>query len=193
MQSLTSLSHLLFGTNSHSGWSLMSSFWSGNQFRLAAEGGLSFSDAELKRIQSSMNARTLAATEFTRPRQSLAIANASKEELQCQLDCPGVVGGRYGAEVVASCRVLMPPFRVSPTHCGWFQMLKNSARNWRRAPRSSLKRKSLKREIFQLSRPGPRTPLRCVRYPTSLGLAWKRRTCQTTCGWYGGSPLCHSR
>src|SRR5215469_15241580 len=53
----------------------------------------------------------------------------------------------------------MPPFCVSPTHCGWFQTLKNSARNWRLVPRSWLKTKFLNTDRFQLSRPGPRTPL----------------------------------
>src|SRR5215469_17508930 len=55
--------------------------------------------------------------------------------------------------------VLMPPFSVSPTHWGWFQRLKNSARNWRSVPCFSPMRKFLNREMFQLSRPGPRTPL----------------------------------
>lgn len=72
------LGHLLLGSNSHSGRSLMSAFWSGNQFRLAAQGGLAFSDPEVKRIQASMNARMLAATEFTGQVQSLATDNLSE-------------------------------------------------------------------------------------------------------------------
>lgn len=72
------LGHLLLGTSSHSGRSLMSAFWSGNQFRLAAQGGLAFSDPEVKRIQASMNARTLAATELTQQGQSVA-TNYSSE------------------------------------------------------------------------------------------------------------------
>ncbi len=70
------LGHLLLGTNSHSGRSLMSAFWSGNQFRLAAQGGLEFSSAEVKRIEASMNARTLA--EVTRRAQAPAMANSSE-------------------------------------------------------------------------------------------------------------------
>jgi hypothetical protein len=72
------LGHLLLGTSSHSGRSLMSAFWSGNQFRLVAQGGLAFSAPEVKRIQASMNARTLAATEFTGQGQSLATGNSSE-------------------------------------------------------------------------------------------------------------------
>lgn len=70
------LGHLLLGTNSHSGRSLMSAFWSGSQFRLAAQGGLEFSSAEVKRIKASMNARTLA--EFTPRGPSPATGNASE-------------------------------------------------------------------------------------------------------------------
>lgn len=70
------LGHLLLGTNSHSGRSLMSAFWSGDQFRLAAQGGLEFSSAEVKRIEASMNARTLA--EFTRRGHAPAAGNSSE-------------------------------------------------------------------------------------------------------------------
>jgi len=72
------LGHLLLGTNSHAGPGLMCAFWSGNQFRLAAQGLLAFSDAETKRIQAAMTARTLAATEFTQQGQSVA-TNYSSE------------------------------------------------------------------------------------------------------------------
>ena len=72
------LGHLLLGTRSHSGWSLMSASWSDNQFHLAAQGGLAFSEPEVKRIHASMNARTLAATEFTGQGQSLATGNSSE-------------------------------------------------------------------------------------------------------------------
>lgn len=68
------LGHLLLGTNSHSGRSLMSAFWSGNQFRLVAQGGLEFSSSEVKRIEASMNARTLA--EVTRRGQTPATGNS---------------------------------------------------------------------------------------------------------------------
>ena len=73
------LGHLLLGTNSHSGRSLMSAFWSGNQFRLAAQGGLEFSSAEVKRIETAMNARTLA--QFTRRGQAPAAVNSSEGKL----------------------------------------------------------------------------------------------------------------
>jgi len=56
------LGHLLLGTNSHSGWGLMSAFWSGNQLLLASQGRLAFSDAEAERIQAALRARALAAT-----------------------------------------------------------------------------------------------------------------------------------
>jgi hypothetical protein len=56
------LGHLLLGTHSHSGWGLMSAFWSGNQLRRAAQGCLAFSDREAERIQAALRARTLAAT-----------------------------------------------------------------------------------------------------------------------------------
>jgi len=56
------LGHLLLGTHSHSGWGLMSAFWSGNQLRRAAQGCLAFSDREVERIQAALRARTLAAT-----------------------------------------------------------------------------------------------------------------------------------
>jgi len=41
----------------------------------------------------------------------------------------------------------------------WFHVLKLSARNSSRLPRVSLKRKLLKSDMFQLSRPGPRRAL----------------------------------
>ena len=72
------LGHLLLGTNSHSGRGLMCAFWSGNQFRLVAQGGLTFSDAEEKRIRAAMNARTLAATALTLREQSFAADYASE-------------------------------------------------------------------------------------------------------------------
>lgn len=56
------LGHLLLGTHSHSGWSLMSAFWSGNQLRRASQGCLAFSDREAERIQAALSARALAAT-----------------------------------------------------------------------------------------------------------------------------------
>jgi len=56
------LGHLLLGTHSHSGWGLMSAFWSGDQLRRAAQGCLAFSDREVERIQAALRARTLAAT-----------------------------------------------------------------------------------------------------------------------------------
>jgi hypothetical protein len=55
------LGHLLLGTNSHSSSGLMSAFWSGNKLRLAAQGCLTFTDAEAKRIDAAMAARALAA------------------------------------------------------------------------------------------------------------------------------------
>lgn len=60
------LGHLLLGTHSHSSAGLMRAFWSGNQLRLVAQGGLAFSNEEVKRIQGSMNARTLAALDSNR-------------------------------------------------------------------------------------------------------------------------------
>lgn len=66
------LGHLLLGTNSHSGRGLMCAFWSGNQFRLVAQGGLAFSEPEEKRIRAAMNARSLASTALTQPEQSFA-------------------------------------------------------------------------------------------------------------------------
>jgi hypothetical protein len=72
------LGHLLLGTNSHSSMGLMSAFWSGNYFRLASQGQLTFSDAEVKRIEASMNARTLAAREFNREGQTLVAAHTSE-------------------------------------------------------------------------------------------------------------------
>ena len=56
------LGHLLLGTNSHSGWGLMSAFWFGNQLRLASQGWLAFSKQESERIQAALSARALAAT-----------------------------------------------------------------------------------------------------------------------------------
>ncbi len=56
------LGHLLLGTSSHSGWGLMSAFWSGNQLRRASQGCLAFSDREAERIQAALSARALAAT-----------------------------------------------------------------------------------------------------------------------------------
>ena len=56
------LGHLLLGIHSHSGWGLMSAFWSGNQLRRASQGCMAFSDAEAERIQAALSARTLAAT-----------------------------------------------------------------------------------------------------------------------------------
>lgn len=55
------LGHLLLGTNSHSGSGLMSAFWSGGKLRIAAQGWLTFTDAEAKRIHARMTARALAA------------------------------------------------------------------------------------------------------------------------------------
>jgi hypothetical protein len=72
------LGHLLLGTNSHSNTGLMRASWSGTQFRLVARGLLAFSDTETKRIHAAMNARKLAATEFTQQGQSVA-TNYSSE------------------------------------------------------------------------------------------------------------------
>ena len=55
------LGHLLLGTNSHSGSGLMSAFWSGNKLRIAAQGWLTFTDAEAKRIHTAVAARAQAA------------------------------------------------------------------------------------------------------------------------------------
>ena len=44
---------------------------------------------------------------------------------------------------------------LTPVNCVWFQVLKVSARNWN--PRLSLILKSLYKDRFQLSRPGPFT------------------------------------
>jgi hypothetical protein len=55
------LGHLLLGTNSHSGWGLMSAFWSGSNLRITAQGWLTFTDAEAKRIHRAVAARALAA------------------------------------------------------------------------------------------------------------------------------------
>jgi hypothetical protein len=74
------LGHLLLGTNSHSPSGLMCAFWSGNQFRLAAQGLLTFSGAETKRIQAAITARTLAANEFTQQGHAVA-ANRQGQSL----------------------------------------------------------------------------------------------------------------
>jgi hypothetical protein len=55
------LGHLLLGTNSHSSSGLMSAFWSRNKLRMAAQGYLTFRDAEAKRIYAAMAARALGA------------------------------------------------------------------------------------------------------------------------------------
>lgn len=60
------LGHRLLGTNSHAGISLMSAFWSGTQYCLVAQSSLVFSDVEVKRIQTSVNARALAAMQSGR-------------------------------------------------------------------------------------------------------------------------------
>ncbi|MFZ0732107.1 MAG: hypothetical protein WAM79_07265 [Candidatus Sulfotelmatobacter sp.] len=73
------LGHLLLGTNSHSGWSLMSAFWSGNQFRLVAQGLLAFSDVEAKRIHAAIHARTLAATASTEATELSRVASTDEQ------------------------------------------------------------------------------------------------------------------
>jgi hypothetical protein len=55
------LGHLLLGTNLHSSSGLMSAFWSGSLLRIAAQGWLTFTDAQAKRICAAMAARALAA------------------------------------------------------------------------------------------------------------------------------------
>ena len=55
------LGHLLLGTDSHSGWGLMSPLWSSDQFRRASQGLLAFSNSESERIQAALSARALAA------------------------------------------------------------------------------------------------------------------------------------
>ena len=55
------LGHLLLGTHSHSSSGLMSAFWSGNRLRMAAQGLLTFTDAQAKQISAAMAARALAA------------------------------------------------------------------------------------------------------------------------------------
>ena len=72
------LGHLLLGTNSHAGVSLMSAFWSVNQYRLISQGRLSFSAAEVKRMHASMSARELAAMDSARQGQSLVARNSSE-------------------------------------------------------------------------------------------------------------------
>jgi hypothetical protein len=73
------LGHLLLGTNSHSNMGLMSAFWSGNQFRLVAQGLLAFSDAEAKRIHAAMNARTLAATASAEATELSRVASTDEQ------------------------------------------------------------------------------------------------------------------
>ncbi len=72
------LGHLLLGTNSHSGWGLMSAFWSGNQLRRASQGGLAFSDREAERIQAALSARALAATAREEVTESSRVAPTGK-------------------------------------------------------------------------------------------------------------------
>ncbi|HEY6389165.1 MAG TPA: hypothetical protein VIX91_26085 [Candidatus Acidoferrum sp.] len=48
----------------------MSAFWSGRELRIADERGLAFLDAEVKRIQAAMTARTIAATANAEAREA---------------------------------------------------------------------------------------------------------------------------
>jgi hypothetical protein len=72
------LGHLLLGTNSHSGWGLMSAFWSGNQLRRASQGLLAFSDREAERIQAALSARALVATAREEVTESSRVAPTGK-------------------------------------------------------------------------------------------------------------------
>lgn len=71
------LGHLLLGTNSHSNSGLMSAFWSGNKLRIASQGWLTFTDAEARRINVAMAARTLAAADA---KEQERLANEPAEE-----------------------------------------------------------------------------------------------------------------
>src|SRR5438067_760007 len=82
------------------------------------------------------------------------------DQLQPELEDPRVPGRSYrseiaGAKISAYPAELVPPW-PGPPNCVWFQVLKLSARNSIRLPRSSLRVNSLNRDRFQLLRPGPR-------------------------------------